>query len=114
MPFIKANISTPVSNEKEVAIKVGLGKAIQLIPGKTEAGLMVEIVENCKLYLGGNQEGKTAYIKVELMGDLTDENSNNITAAICELLEKELSIPQNRIYVTYESIRLWGCNGKNF
>jgi hypothetical protein len=113
MPFIRANVSTPVSNEKELAIKSGLGKTIQLIPGKTESGLMVEIVENCTLYLAGNQDNKTAYVKVELRGDLDDEASNNVTHSICELLEKELCIPQNRVYVTYECIRQWGCNGKN-
>lgn len=114
MPFIKAEVSTPVNKEQEETIKSKLGKAIQLIPGKTEAGLMVEIVDNCKLYMGGNKDADTAYVKVEFMGTLADEYSEKITAAICTLLEEELHIPQKRVYINYESFKQWGCNGKNF
>ena len=49
MPFIDARFSTPVDKIKEEAIKSRLGQAISLI-GKSEAYLMVQIQDNCKLY----------------------------------------------------------------
>ena len=50
MPYINARTTTPVSAEKQEAIKALLGKAIENIPGKSEAWLMVEICPECNIW----------------------------------------------------------------
>ena len=52
-----------------------LGQIITQIPGKSEEFLMIELEDNCRLYFGGNQDGPTAYVKVEVFGSLSDEYS---------------------------------------
>ena len=37
-----------------------------------------------------------------------------MTAAITDILSKELQIAPNRIYVKYEEVAYWGWNGNNF
>ncbi len=114
MPYIKTNVSIPVTKEQKENVKSRFGQIISLIPGKSEAFLMVDLQDNCSLYFGGNQDGPTAYVKVEVFGSLSDEYSLMLTKNICSMLEEELHIPQNRIYVNYESFTQWGWNGKNF
>ena len=73
MPFIDARFSTPVDKIKEEAIKSRLGQAISLI-GKSEAYLMVQIQDNCKLYFKGNKDEESAYFEVKLLGKSTKAN----------------------------------------
>ena len=42
MPFIKVKTSCPITNEQEVRIKSLMGKAIELVPGKSEEYLLLE------------------------------------------------------------------------
>lgn len=45
MPFILARVSTPVSKEQEIEIKSRLGRAIKLVPGKSEEYLLFRKLE---------------------------------------------------------------------
>lgn len=114
MPYIKTNVSVSVTKEQEESVKNRLGQIITQIPGKSEEFLMIELEDNCRLYFGGNQDGPTAYVKVEVFGSLSDEYSLMLTKDICVMMEEELQIPRNRVYVNYESFTQWGWNGKNF
>ena len=40
MPFVRTKVSCPITEEQEIRLKSGLGKAIELISGKTEEYLM--------------------------------------------------------------------------
>ena len=107
MPFIDARFSTPVTKEKELNIKKKLGEAITLI-GKSEAYLMVQIQENCKLYFKGNDDDNSAFFEVKLLGKSTKANYEKLTAALCDLAYAELAIPANRVYVKFEEVEYWG------
>ena len=37
-----------------------------------------------------------------------------MTAAVCELIEKECGIPSDRVYIKYTEYDKWGWNGSNF
>ena len=41
MPYIDLKTTAKVTKEKEIALKAAFGKAIELIPGKSERWLMV-------------------------------------------------------------------------
>lgn len=114
MPYIHVNVSVEPTKEEELKVKEGLGRIIEMIPGKSEAFLMVQIQSGCHLYFGGNQDAETSYIKVEAFGGLSDECCLTLTQNICKLMEEALGIPQNRTYITYEGLTQWGWNSKNF
>lgn len=114
MPYIKARVSVDLTEAQEESMKSELGKIIEIIPGKSEDWLMVDLEDSCHLYFKGNQDQPAAYVKVEVFGAVERQTCVNMTQAICKLMETQVRIPQDRIYVTYESIKDWGWNGTNF
>lgn len=114
MPFIGSKVSVKISKEKEEVIKQKLGKAIELVPGKREAFLMVGFEDEYSLYFAGEKLEKGAFIEVKIFGSTTKEAYDTLTTEICNIYEEELGIPQNKIYIKYEEVQNWGWNGCNF
>ncbi|MBL4934114.1 MULTISPECIES: phenylpyruvate tautomerase MIF-related protein [Clostridium] len=114
MPFINSKVSVKLSKEKEEVIKDRLGKAIEIIPGKSENWLMLGFEDNYKLYFKGENLEKGAFIEVKIFGKASKEAYNKLTTAICDIFYEELAIPVDKIYVKYEEVDNWGWNGSNF
>lgn len=114
MPFIGSKVTVKISPEKEERIKKKLGKAIELIPGKSETFLMVGFEDEYKLYLAGEKLEKGAFVEIKVFGRASKEAFDKVTSEVCKIYEEELGIPQNKIYVKYEEVENWGWNGKNF
>ena len=112
MPFINVKTNVPISRDKCEDIKSALGKAITALPGKSEQWLMVGIEPDQVLYFQG-QDDPCAMVQVQTYGT-NAQDTDTLTAQICEILNKELSIPQNRTYVSYFGTANWGWNGGNF
>lgn len=114
MPFIGTKVSTTLSKEKEIKLKEKLGQAIAILPGKSERSLMLEFEDNCRLYFRGDNSAPMAYVEVKILGTSTKEYFSKLSAAICEMLEDELSISPENVYIKYEEVTHWGWNGSNF
>ncbi|OPJ64647.1 phenylpyruvate tautomerase MIF-related protein [Clostridium oryzae] len=114
MPCIQTKVNVKISEEKEEVIKSKLGKAIELIPGKSESWLMVSFEDECKLYFKGSKDDKIAFVEVKIFGKASDKAYDDLTAAITDILHEELDISPLNIYVKYEEVDHWGWNGSNF
>lgn len=112
MPFINVKTNSPVSKEKETAIKSKLGEAITTLPGKSESWLMVGIEPEYILYFKGTDE-LCAMVDVSIFGTATPAALSALTAKITEILSSELNIPPARTYVKYSQKTEWGWNGSN-
>lgn len=112
MPLITTRVSTEISKEKELSLKAQFGSAISLI-GKSESWLMVEFRDNCRLYFKGDAV-PSAMLEVDLFGRASDSGYDKLTEKLTEIVEKELEIPRDRIYVKYSEIGHWGYSGFNF
>ena len=101
---------------KKKKIKEELGKAISILPGKSEEWLMVEIKDNMKLYFKGDKEKENMMIKVLVYGDTLSESIlNKFTAKVSEILINILSgLNKDHIYISYFFTKNWGFNGENF
>ena len=75
---------------------------------------MVGIEDNYDLWMAGAKLEKGAYVSVSLFGNASSDSYDKMTARICEILEEELSIPGDKVYVTYHGVNDWGWNGSNF
>lgn len=113
MPFIDSKVTVALTDEKKEALKTELGKAIGIL-NKPESYLMVGFDDNYDLYLGGKKLDKGAFVAVSLLGSVSSDLSDRMTAEICKIYEEQLGIPGNGIYVTYTGIKDWGFNGSNF
>lgn len=114
MPFIGSKVTVEITPEKEEIIKAKLGKAINLIKGKSETFLMLGFEDNYKLYFAGEKLEKGAFVEIKIFGKASNEEYENLTAEVCNIYNEELGIPKNKIYVKYEEVNHWGWNGTNF
>ena len=114
MPMIIVKASTPISPAQEVGLKTKLGEAIALVPGKSEAHLMLAFEDNARLYYAGANDAPMAYVEVNCLGQSTREAYCDLTAAICGMLKDELGISPDKVYVKYDELVHWGWNSTNF
>lgn len=113
MPFINTMVTTEITFSKEEALKEKFGKALSLI-GKPEAYLMLNFSENCRLWFAGTNDEDAAFVEVALLHSAPKASYAKLTEAICQILNEELSIPTNRIYVKYSETEFWGYDGFMF
>lgn len=113
MPCIEAKVTMPLSAEKRDVLKAEFGKAISVM-GKPESYLMINLADNQDLYFGGKKMDKGAYVEVKVLGNVDSGASSKMTAKVCEILETQLGIPGNGVYVSYFGTSNWGWNGGNF
>ena len=113
MPFIEAKVSTAVTPAQEESLKQKLGKAISLIPGKSETWLMLNIQPGCHMYFQGTNSEPAAMVEVKLFGAASPAAYQKMTAEVTKILNSELNIPQGRVFVKYEEVQNWGWNGSN-
>ena len=112
MPFINVKANIPISDSAEQAMKRQLGQAIEALPGKTEAWLMVNFEPEARLWFAGSDDA--AAMEVSAYGSVADEAADALTARVCDVIAGALGIAENRIYVKYAETPLWGWNGANF
>ena len=113
MPFIDSKVTVALSEAKKESIKAKLGQAIGTL-GKTESFLMVGFEDEYDLYMGGKKLDKGAFVSVRVFGQVNSSACDQMTGKICEIMQEELGIPGNAVYVTYQGIADWGWNGGNF
>ncbi len=113
MPYIEAKVSTTISKEQEIILKERLGKAIELLPGKSERWLMTGFLDQFHLYFRGENNQPAAFIEVKVFGGENRAAFDKLTAEITKIFHEVLSIAQDHIYVKYEAVANWGWNGEN-
>ncbi|MCD7959197.1 MAG: hypothetical protein LUF89_06890 [Ruminococcus sp.] len=113
MPLIHLKTNQSISKEQKVALKSAFGKAITVIPGKSESWLMVQIEPDCTLYFKGD-DAPAAMVDVSIFGKADDKAFDALTAQLCTIVENQLKIDGSRIYVKYAEVPHWGWNDSNF
>lgn len=114
MPFISTKTNTLISKDAEIRIKKRYGKAISILPGKSEEWLMLDFCDNCNMYFRGEDDEKLAFVEVKIFGEASDTATNALTAELCLILQEELGISPDCVYVKYEACSKWGWNSSNF
>lgn len=114
MPYIRTTVSKELTAQNKENLKAKLGEAIALIPGKSEAWLMLAFEDNTSMYFKGDCSQDYAYLDVSLLGTASDAAYDRLTAALSEIVNEELGIDRANIYIKYEEAEHWGWNGSNF
>lgn len=114
MPYISTKTNITVPKEKELNIKEKLGKAIGILPGKSENWLMLSFEGEASLYFQGKSDKPIAFVEVKLFGKSGADAYDKLTSEITKILKEELEIAPAQIYVKYEEVSNWGYNGSNF
>ena len=113
MPFIRVTANVPVSEGQAEKIKTLLGQAIEIIPGKSEGWLMVQVEGEKALWMAGS-DAPAAIAEVSVYGGADAQDYSAMTGRVCDILDSALDIPADRVYVKYAETEHWGWNGSNF
>ena len=114
MPYIEIKTNTAIPKEAEVSVKSKIAAVLTAaFPSKTENWLMLDFTENSRMYFGGKDD-PCAMVQVALFGKGNTAGFDKLTDGVCRLIESELGIPADRVYVKYEEVSHWGWNGQNF
>jgi len=114
MPFIDSKVSVSISEEQEKELKTRLGKAISIIPGKSESWLMTGFEDNYHLYFRGDNSQPVAFIEVKVYGRENAAAFDSLSAEITKIFGEVLGIAADHIYIKYEAVNCWGWGGRNF
>ena len=88
MPMISTKTTTPITKEQELILKEKFGKAIEILPGKTENWLMLGFEDNCRLWFRGDNSAPLAYIEVSALGKISPASAEELTAEICNICKE--------------------------
>ena len=111
MPFIFSKVNIPIRKEQERELKSQLGKAISVIPGKSEEYLLAGFEGDCHLYLRGRENEPMAYIEADIFGNEEHWGYDRLTMAITKMFNEVLGIAPDHVYVNYRDIPGWGVSG---
>lgn len=114
MPFITSRVNRSISREQELQLKNRLGKAICMVPGKSEQYLMLNFEADSHLYLRGDDSQPMAYIEAAIWGNEAHLGYDQFTAEVTRIFHEVLGIQPDHIYIRYSDIPDWGVAGMNF
>ncbi|MDR2478912.1 MAG: hypothetical protein LBD48_06330 [Treponema sp.] len=111
MPYISVAIGHKLEAAQKEKLTAELGRLITIIPGKTEADLIVQIQDSGALYMDG-REIPCAYIDLRVYTKTSDEAKKRFTRETCAFIAREFNIPVERQYLTIREFENWGYDGE--
>jgi phenylpyruvate tautomerase len=116
MPLIQLDTSFSFPDQdKKQSIAKTLSQITAEGTGKPEQYVMASINDGLAMVMSG-ASGPSALITIKAIGGLSKSVNQALAGKISQLLQKELNIPTNRIYVTFEELSPahWAWGGKTF
>ena len=114
MPYLKIQTNiTPDTATREQLLH-DLSTSVAELLGKPERYVMIAIEDGAPMIFGGNN-GPLAYLELKSIG-LPDAKTAMFSVSLCSLVEKELGIPADRIYIEFADAErhMWGWNSAIF
>jgi phenylpyruvate tautomerase len=116
MPLIQVDTSCSLSdsNKKQALAKM-LSQIAAEVSGKPEQYVMASIHDNVTMIMS-RAAGPCALVTVKAIGGLSKAVNQTFASKVSQVLQEELGIPPNRVYLTFEELEPshWAWNGKTF
>ena len=113
MPYIETKTNVKITSDQEKKLKEGFGKAISLLPGKSERWLMLSFAGESAMYFQGSAEG-CAMLEVKIYGRAQAAHLDSLTGSLTGIVSEVLGVAPERVYIKYEECANWGWNGSDF
>ena len=112
MPVLKVQTNSEVQDKKK--FKQDATALLSKVLSKPSQYIMI-IIETGVDMMFAESESPLAYVEMKSIG-LPGEATADISGALCSFLEKELKVPQNRIYIEFADAQrnMFGWNGGTF
>ncbi len=114
MPYIKMETNVSLEGKREREVCALLSREGAQAVGKPEDYVLCQVSTGESLLFAGS-DAPAAYIEVKSIG-LAEDRLKGISKALCDLLNRELKIPAERIYIEFASAQgpWWGWKGSTF
>ena len=114
MPLLSIETNQTVDDVSIARLLKTASQALAERLGKPERYVMVRFNRNPDMLFAG-EDTALAYMEVKSIG-LSESQTGELSAMLCDLLEQELKVPRDRIYIEFASAprKLWGWNGGTF
>ncbi len=116
MPLIQLETSCDLSNpNKKESVAKALSRLAAEGTGKPEQYVMACVQDKATMTMAG-ETGPCALVTIKGIGGLSKSVNQTLTGRICQMLEEELAIPTDRIYVTFQELAAthWGWDRHTF
>lgn len=115
MPLIELDTSCELDAGKRQTVVAGLSRAVAEGTGKPEQYVMACVRDRVAMLMSGGA-GPAALVTVKGIGGLSKTVNQGLAGKITQLLQKELAIPGDRVYITFQELDAghWAWNGKTF
>jgi len=112
MPYLKLQTNTRIDDEA-LLIK-DITALLSTILGKPEKFIMIAVEPEIQIHFGGSDE-PAAFVELKSIG-LPAEITPKLSLAVCTLLEEQLEIPADRVYIEFSDAQrnMFGWNKGTF
>lgn len=110
MPYIQISMSEKLNDKKIESLKAMLGEKIALLPGKSEAVLMIQIDDGRTMYFAG-VAGKCAMVQVHLYKESPKEAKALFSSEVLKALSEIADLPIDRIFMNFAEHSEWATRG---
>jgi len=113
MPLLSIETNLDLSDKQDAFLQTASLTVAKLL-GKPEQYVMVRLQHTTAMRFAGSDK-PTALLELKSLG-LPEKNTSELSRALCKLIEKELGIPANRIYIEFSNPErhMWGWNEGTF
>ncbi len=111
MPFINMSTNADLTAEKITELKQETGRIIEVIPGKNESQLMLQINTNQNMFFKG-EAVPCMMIQVNCYGQAEKSDLEAFVKELSEAVEKITAVPKENIYLTVDGYGNWGAAGR--
>ncbi|MDR2053644.1 MAG: hypothetical protein LBP80_09540 [Treponema sp.] len=110
MPYISLNTSEKLSENQKEKVKSEIGRLITVIPGKTGEVTIVDISDGRSMYKGG-KTAPCAYVDIRVYTKADPEGKKRFVDELFGVLDRELGIPKDDVYMSVLEFEQWGDHG---
>jgi len=114
MPLLTIETNVAINIDRRLSVLKRCSESVAEMLGKPERYVMIKLeADHCMLFAGDDRPLARLQLKsLGLPGNRTAEFSDQL----CRLIEHELSIPRERIYIEFSDPprNMWGWNGGTF
>jgi phenylpyruvate tautomerase PptA (4-oxalocrotonate tautomerase family) len=114
MPLLKITTNQLLDQDGIDDFLAQASTSVASILGKPEKYVMVSMEHNPNMLFAGNPR-MLAYLELKSIG-LPDERTREISQQLCRLMEQQLAIPPERVYIEFNDAQrhMWGWNATTF
>ena len=114
MPLLTIETNVPVADDRRPALMKRCSETVADMLGKPERYVMIGLEAGRSMLFAGD-ERPLALLQLKSLG-LPASRSAEFSGRLCQLIEQELGVPPDRIYIEFSDPprHLWGWNGGTF